>query len=115
MLVSSHLLAEVEQTCSHVAVMSRGKVVAAGTVEQMLSGDGAIRVDVGDPAAALPVVRALAGVRSVEAVDGGLMVDLDGISRAGLVAELVGAGVAVEGLAARRRLEDVFLELLGQP
>ncbi len=114
-LVSSHLLAEVEQTCSHVAVMSRGKVVAAGTVEQMLSGDGAIRVDVGDPAGALPVVRALAGVRSVEAVDGGLMVDLDGISRAGLVAELVGAGVAVEGLAARRRLEDVFLELLGQP
>ena len=114
-LVSSHLLAEVEQTCSHVAVMSRGKVVAAGTVEEMLSGDGAIRVDVADPAGALPVVRALAGVRSVEAVDGGLMVDLDGISRAGLVAELVGAGVAVEGLAARRRLEDVFLELLGQP
>ena len=89
-LVSSHLLAEVEQTCSHVAVMSRGKVVAAGTVEEMLSGDGAVRVEIRDPAAALPVVRSLPGVRSVE------------------------AGIAVEGLASRRRLEDVFLELLGQ-
>ena len=113
-LVSSHLLAEVEQTCSHVAVMSRGKVVAAGTVEEMLSGDGAVRVEIRDPAAALPVVRSLPGVRSVEAVDGGLMVDLDGTPRSALVVSLVEAGIAVEGLASRRRLEDVFLELLGQ-
>ena len=113
-LVSSHLLAEVEQTCSHVAVMARGKVVAAGTVEEMLSGDGAVRVEVADPAAALPVVRALPGVRSAEAVEGALVVDLDGMPRPQLVVALVEAGVAVEGLASRRRLEDVFLELLGQ-
>jgi ABC-2 type transport system ATP-binding protein len=36
-LVSSHLLAEVEQTCTHVAVMSRGRMLAAGPVEELLT------------------------------------------------------------------------------
>ncbi|MGH3832199.1 MAG: alpha/beta fold hydrolase [Pseudonocardiaceae bacterium] len=39
-LISSHLLAEVEQTCSHVVVMRRGRLVAAGTVAE-ISGSGA--------------------------------------------------------------------------
>jgi ABC-2 type transport system ATP-binding protein len=37
-LVSSHLLSEVEQTCTHVAVMSRGRMVAVGPVEELLAG-----------------------------------------------------------------------------
>ena len=37
-ILSSHLLSEVEQTCSDVVVMHRGQVVAAGTVEQLLAG-----------------------------------------------------------------------------
>jgi ABC-2 type transport system ATP-binding protein len=37
-ILSSHLLGEVEQTCSDVVVMHRGTVVAAGTVEQLLAG-----------------------------------------------------------------------------
>jgi len=113
-LVSSHQLAEVEQTCSHVAVMSRGKVVASGTLAEVLSGDGLVRLEVASIEEALPVVRAVPGVRSVEVVDGGLVVDLDGAPRSALVAALVQHGVAVEGLSSRRRLEDVFLELLGQ-
>ncbi|WP_436763444.1 CocE/NonD family hydrolase [Streptosporangium sp. V21-05] len=36
-IVSSHLLAEVEQTCSHVVVMHRGRLVTAGTVAELLS------------------------------------------------------------------------------
>ncbi|MGH3942379.1 MAG: alpha/beta fold hydrolase [Pseudonocardiaceae bacterium] len=39
-LVSSHLLAEVEQTCSHVVVMHRGRLVAAGTVAEIAAGAG---------------------------------------------------------------------------
>jgi len=113
-LVSSHQLAEVEQTCSHVAVMSRGKVVAAGTLAEVLSGDGLVRLEVASVQDALPVVRAVPGVRSVDVVDNGLVVDLDGAPRSALVAALVEHGVAVEGLSSRRRLEDVFLELLGQ-
>ncbi|MCU1593222.1 MAG: transporter related, partial [Frankiales bacterium] len=45
-LVSSHLLSEVEQTCSHVAVMSKGKMVAQGTVEELLADDGTVRLEV---------------------------------------------------------------------
>jgi ABC-2 type transport system ATP-binding protein len=39
-LVSSHLLAEVEQTCSHIVVMHCGRLVAAGTVADIAAGDG---------------------------------------------------------------------------
>ena len=46
-LVSSHLLAEVEQTCSHVVVMHQGRLVAAGTVAEVVAaaGIGGDRVD----------------------------------------------------------------------
>ncbi|MCW2599409.1 MAG: transporter ATP-binding protein [Frankiales bacterium] len=114
-LVSSHLLSEVEQTCSHVAVMSRGKMVAQGTVDELLADDGTVRVEVDDQARALAVLRRLAGVTDVVADDGALVVELGGTSRAAVVAALVEAGVAVLGVASRRRLEDVFLELLGAP
>ena len=114
-LVSSHLLAEVEQMCSHVTVMSRGKVVAGGTVEQMLADDGTVRVEVApdDLTRAEVVLAGLTGIAGVQVDDGALAVNLDGASRAEVVAVLVQADVAVLGVASRRRLEDVFLELLG--
>ncbi len=43
-LISSHLLAEVEQTCSHVVVMHRGRLVAAGSVAEIVAAAG-IRVE----------------------------------------------------------------------
>ena len=112
-LVSSHLLAEVEQTCSHVAVMSKGKVVASGTVEELLADDGSVRVEVDELARGLAVARALPGVAAAESVDGVLLLQLDGATRPDVVAGLVAGGVGVLGVASRRRLEDVFLELLG--
>ncbi len=112
-LVSSHLLSEVEQTCSHVAVMSRGKMVAQGTVDELLADDGTVRVEVGDQALALKVLGRLDGVTSVLVEDDAVVVELGGVSRADVVVALVQAGVPVLGVASRRRLEDVFLELLG--
>lgn len=44
-IVSSHLLSEVEQTCSHVVVMNRGTVVYSGTVEQLLAGRSGLRLE----------------------------------------------------------------------
>ena len=112
-LLSSHLLSEVEQTCTHVAVMSRGRMVAQGTVDELLADDGTVRLEVGSVPAAVAVLTSLAGVVAVEADGSALVVDLDGVSRASVVAALVAAGVDVLGVASRRRLEDVFLELLG--
>ncbi|MCW2543879.1 MAG: transporter related [Frankiales bacterium] len=114
-LVSSHLLSEVEQMCSHVAVMSRGKMVAQGTVAELLADDGSVRIEVdsADLARAMALVSAMPGVLSVLRSDEALVVELGGRDRSAVVAALVGAGIGVQGVASRRRLEDVFLELLG--
>jgi len=113
-LVSSHLLAEVEQTCTHVVVMHKGEVVADGPVEDVV-GDSPISLfDVSDVPAASAVLGQLSGIRSI-APDGrnGLVVDLDGTSRTDAVAALVRAGVGVDRVVPRRRLEDAFLTLVG--
>jgi ABC-2 type transport system ATP-binding protein len=61
-VVSSHLLAEVEQTCTHVVVMHKGKLVAAGSVVEIAGSDG-VQLSVTDPASAAKVLAA-AGIGS---------------------------------------------------
>jgi ABC-2 type transport system ATP-binding protein len=113
-VVSSHLLAEVEQTCTHVVVMHRGEVVADGTVEEIIAGGGAATFTVDAPERAAAVLADLAGVRSVEVVDGDVHAELNGTPRAEAVRALVTAGVEVTGAGPRRRLEDAFLQLVGE-
>jgi ABC-2 type transport system ATP-binding protein len=113
-LVSSHLLAEVEQTCTHVVVMHQGKVVASGTVDEIIAGGGAASFTVDAPERAASVLGALAGVREV-AVDGeSVHAELNGTPRAAAVRALVTAGVEVRAAGPRRRLEDAFLQLVGE-
>ena len=112
-LISSHLLAEVEQTCTHVVVVHRGEVVASGRVDEVVGDSPSVQFDVSDPAAAAEVLRR-AGVGSVAPEpNGSLVVDLDGTSRAAAVAALVWAGIEVSRVVPRRRLEDAFLALVG--
>jgi ABC-2 type transport system ATP-binding protein len=54
-VVSSHLLAEVEQTCTHVVVMHKGRLVAAGATAQ-IAGAGGLQLAVADPAKAVQVL-----------------------------------------------------------
>jgi ABC-2 type transport system ATP-binding protein len=56
-VVSSHLLAEVEQTCTHVVVMHKGKLVAAGSVVD-IAGAGGVQLAVPDAAQAASVLAA---------------------------------------------------------
>ncbi|WP_049803449.1 alpha/beta fold hydrolase [Pseudonocardia dioxanivorans] len=113
-LVSSHLLAEVEQTCTHVVVMHKGLVVADGTVADIIAGGGAASFTVDEPDRAAAVLGGLAGVREV-AVDGTLVhAELNGTPRAEAVQALVTAGVGVQSAGPRRRLEDAFLQLVGE-
>ena len=114
-LVSSHLLAEVEQTCTHVVVMHHGKVVADGTVEDIIAGGGAATFTVDAPDRAAAVLGALDGVQSVEVADG------RGARRAERhPAGVRGAGAGVRRASTwpsagpRRRLEDAFLQLVGE-
>jgi ABC-2 type transport system ATP-binding protein len=61
-LVSSHLLAEVEQTCTHVVVMHKGRLVAAGATAD-IAGPGGVQLVVDDPAEAARVL-AVAGINA---------------------------------------------------
>jgi ABC-2 type transport system ATP-binding protein len=116
-LVSSHLLAEVEQTCTHVVVMHQGTLVAAGTVAEVTGESASVLVGVDDPAAARRVLDGAHGVTGVQTAEGGVVVDLDptlnGIARSEVVRQLVEGGVRVDRVSPRRRLEDVFLALVG--
>jgi ABC-2 type transport system ATP-binding protein len=114
-LVSSHLLAEVEQTCTHVVVMHKGEVVADGPVADVVGDSPIAQFDVSDVDAATAVLEQLDGVRAIteSTPGGGLVVDLDGTPRTEVVAALVRAGVGVDRVVPRRRLEDAFLTLVG--
>ncbi|SBT48606.1 alpha/beta fold hydrolase [Micromonospora auratinigra] len=113
-LVSSHLLAEVEQTCTHAVVVNKGRIVAAGPVEEIVGESPSVLFDVSDPDAARAVLDRLGGVRVLPDGDGGLVVDTNGTPRSEVVAELVRAGVGVDRVVPRRRLEDAFLALVGE-
>jgi ABC-2 type transport system ATP-binding protein len=112
-LLSSHLLAEVEQTCTHVVVVHRGEVVASGPTDDIVGDSPSVQFDVSDPVAATAVMHR-AGVDSVAREGNGtLIADLDGTTRSAVVAALVQAGVDVDRVVPRRRLEDAFLSLVG--
>ncbi|MFI9272428.1 alpha/beta fold hydrolase [Kitasatospora sp. NPDC052896] len=118
-IVSSHLLAEVEQSCTHLVVMDRGRLVSAGAVEEIV-GAGELLL-VGTPArygpdelaAAAERVAELAGVAGAEVAGSGLLIRLDGLTASALLAELVRLDVPVERAGPHRRLEDAFLSLIG--
>jgi ABC-2 type transport system ATP-binding protein len=112
-LLSSHLLSEVELVCSHVAVMGRGRLVAEGRVDELLASSGSVYLEVDDAASARRVLGELRGIGAVDDEGPGLAVRLDGLARREMVAALVAAGVGVDTVAPRHRLEDQFLRILG--
>jgi ABC-2 type transport system ATP-binding protein len=111
-LLSSHHLSEVEQTCSHVLVMNRGRLVAQGTVSDLIGSAGSVYIEVDDSARAESVLRNLAGVTGIVAQGDGLVVDQSSGARSDIAAALVAAGLRLETIMATQRLEDAFLELL---
>ncbi|MFF9210967.1 MULTISPECIES: CocE/NonD family hydrolase [unclassified Streptomyces] len=115
-IVSSHLLAEVEQTCTHLVVMDRGMLVQAGATAEIVGSGDTLLVGTAAPVRDVVVekVAALPGVASALRADDGLLVRLgpDGTPQA-LVAELVRLDVPVTSVGAHRRLEDAFLTLIG--
>ena len=111
-LVSSHLLAEVEQTCTHAVVVLGGKVVAAGPVSELGARGRTFVVEVDDRARAQVLLAARLGEDRVALEGSGLMLTLERPDEsADVVAYLVGAGIAVRTASRRGRLEDAFLQL----
>jgi len=113
-VVSSHLLSEVEQTCTHVVVMHQGRLVAQGPVAELVGSATGLVVDVDDPSRGAEVAANVAGVSQLELTATGVVLTLTGTPRGELVRALVEAGLAVERVAPQRGLEEAFLALVGQ-
>jgi len=115
-LLSSHLMNEVEQVCDRVGVIARGKIVAEGTVSD-LRGDAALLVRVDQPDKAREVINSFQGVAGVEISGDSLRItarpDVE-IDESQVNRRLVEAGIAVRELRSdRRSLESIFLTLTG--
>jgi ABC-2 type transport system ATP-binding protein len=114
-ILSSHLLAEVEQTCSHVVVMNQGRRVAAGPVADIIGEGGTLLVGTTEVDRAVSVLRGLTGIESAEVHGDGVQVHPNGMPASAVVAALVGAGIPVDRVGPSRRLEDAFLALIDVP
>ena len=110
--LSSHILAEVEQVCTHAAIMDHGHLVSSGSVSQLVGATASVYLEVDDVEKAIEVLGRITGVGKLEREPPGLSVMLDGVPRKELVAALVHAGVGVETITSRHRLEDAFLQVL---
>jgi len=120
--LSSHLLAEVEQLCNRVAVIGHGRLLAEGTIAEVVGGDNGrpgYRLVVDDAMSALRILQGtthVTGASVAEPPDGlggeeiRLAVGPEGPGP--VVRDLVAGGVAVLALVpSRPSLEDLFLEL----
>jgi ABC-type multidrug transport system ATPase subunit len=110
-LLSSHLMAEVEQVCDRAGVIDRGVLVKEGTVDE-LRGGGVLLIRAEPLELADRVLHDLPGIAEVRSGDGALRIRVDPSRAAGVNSALVAAGVAVSELRPERAsLEDVFLQL----
>jgi ABC-2 type transport system ATP-binding protein len=116
-LVSSHLLAEIEQMCDRVTVMRAGRVVAAGTLDELaVLSRPSVVVETPQAEAAAAVLRRLGATSAVPDLDGrGVRADLPDIAVEDVTRALVLADVPVRGIGrSGRSLEDLFVELTGE-
>jgi ABC-type multidrug transport system ATPase subunit len=114
--VSSHILSEVQQICTRVAIINQGKLVTETTIEDLLKGEGKFSVQLEDPTAALQLIKQQ---------DWGTSAELDSTTNTILTHApnnhgrdlnlfLVNAGFIPDSLTqATQDLEEIFLELTG--
>ncbi|MEO3939367.1 ABC transporter ATP-binding protein [Dermatophilaceae bacterium Soc4.6] len=114
-LVSSHLLAEVEQISTHLGVMSAGRLVAQGTAAQVRGSVAVVaRVATGQPQEAHRVLVGL-GLTDVVTVADEVRAPLGDLAPETVVAALVHDGVGVRAFTVERpSLEDLFVQLTGE-
>ncbi len=110
-LLSSHILAEVEKLCDRVTIIRRGRTVQSGTLRELRHlTRTAITVETREPAR--PALADLAGVHDLQAEDGRVSFDVDSDQLEEAVARLAGLGVV--SLASHPpTLEELFLRHYG--
>ncbi|GAA2410151.1 ABC transporter ATP-binding protein [Streptomyces glaucosporus] len=116
--LSSHLLDEIEQVCTHAAVMARGRLLTQGPVAELAAeARGRLAVATPDTAEAVRVLKEW-GVTGLTVTDDrvtGELPTVDPPDPSDLNAALVGSGVRVRAFGTERAsLEDVFVALTGE-
>jgi ABC-2 type transport system ATP-binding protein len=110
-LLSSHLLSEMEQVCDRVGIIRQGRLVREGTVDE-LRGEPAVTVRATPLDAARRTLEQMVGAAAVTAVDGTLRIAANPESAADINAKLVEAHIRVSELRpAERSLEEIFLKV----
>ncbi len=116
-LLSSHLLAEIEQVCTHVGVMSRGRLLRQGSLSELTGGGTlTLKVTTTDAAAAAAAgVLERLGLAEVRRRGAEVTASLGAVAVEDVTVALVGAGLPVRGVGtSRASLEDVFVSLTGE-
>ena len=119
-MLSSHLLDEVERTCHAVAIVDRGRVIRQGPIQELIrSANSVVRIECADPAAATSLITASRLAEKTEARDGGLVVTLPVGATRDTIAELnrrlVEGGVSVYGLQEVQTSPGGLVPLRHQP
>ena len=114
-LISSHILADLQEICTAVAIIEVGRVVWSGSLEEgrsALEGRRAtVDVSEDDAPRALAAIRSLPSVEGAEAARGKIDVKLKGTAGNEILAALIEAKVEVQAWSVDRKdLEDIFLE-----
>ena len=113
-LLSSHLLHEVEMVCDSVAILSRGKLIAQGDVSELVKSGEQVQLKTTDDAKAKEVLSMVDWVSEVEEEEGYLVASAPSNRSGELTAALSGAGVYVTEMMPRAKsLEQYFLEVTG--
>ena len=110
--LNSHLLHEVEQVCDHVAIISKGKVVAAGATDDLIKRGGTLQIQVTDADKAVLLLEAESWVSSVTR-QGELLILKVPVNRAADISALLAKnGVFISEMKTRDdSLESIFLGL----
>jgi len=114
--ISSHVLSEVQQICTRVAIINHGKLVRIAPVHDLLKSTGEFAVKVDAPAELLATLRLQPWAQSARAEDGLVITRApDGRGR-NLIKFLVESGNTPDSVSERQTdLEDIFLSLTGGP
>ncbi len=113
-LLSSHLLTEVGQLCTRIAVLQQGRKVFEGQVTEVKAARSKVMLKTPDFTAATTLLREHRLISN--ATDGQFIVLYDGTSTADVTRALVTAGMAVEGIWQHEQtLEDFYLSLVKAP
>jgi lantibiotic transport system ATP-binding protein len=114
-LVSSHLLSEVEQVCTHIGIMHAGRLLAQGTAAEVRGAhETEARIETDQPEEAARIMREL-GLTDVRAEAGRALGRLGSVAPEKVIAACIHEGLAVTGYVVEApRLEDIFVNLTGE-